>query len=261
MMSKMMFKRARKFLIKGLVLAALPLPFSGCGTNVAKSQAPVDTVAQAQEDMETGRYTQAQKKCEEHLARSPDDHTVRSLLAASLAAQGGLVLMTLLLEASSKGTQQESSAEGGGGLGRFLPAASAANVAALTAANTEMGRIPKTARTTAMTLQASLFLLFESLLRIKAIQENPASLASLTAADAKRIVGNLATAASLSQGSSNPFAEVASSRSQALSGAPGATEKEKLTNYVAQNPPAETVALSKPLYEDAPESPFSKEER
>ncbi|MCA2960983.1 MAG: hypothetical protein IOD12_12075 [Silvanigrellales bacterium] len=254
-------------LMVALTAAAALTPFFGCNTNVAKTQAPVDTVALAQEDMEAGRYAEAQIKCEAHLEQSPDDHSVRSLLSAALAAQGGLVLIDILLKASAgQGSQggdseSEGSTEGLASVSAFLPAATLANVAALFAANTHMALIPKASRTASMTLQASLFLLFESMLRLKYLQENPAALSSLTAADAKRIVASITEAATLSAGSSNPFAQVASSTSQSLSSMPGGTDKEKLTNYVAQIPLAETVALSKPLYEDAAESNLSKEER
>lgn len=254
---------AALFTISTLIGAFGSLPaVTACSTNVAKSQAPVDTVALAQEDMEAGRYAEAQAKCEAHLTGSPDDHEVRSLLAAALAAQGGMVLIDILLEASSsQGSAGGGSGGGAESLTTFLPAASLANIAALKAANGQMALIPAAARTPAMTVQASLFLLFESMLQLKYYQENPAALASLTAADARRIVGNIAEAASLSAGSSNPFAQVASTTSQTLSSTPGTTEKEKLTNYVARIPLAETVALSKPLYEDAAESNLSKEER
>ena len=255
-------RRTSNRIFAALVALGAVLCFSsGCDRNVAKSQAPADLAGSAQEDMEAGRYEEAQAKCEEHLEKAPEDFEVRSLLGAAHAAQGGLVLFTILIEASNQSAAASGSGTDAASVGAYLPAATLENVERLTQANAQMALIPAVDRTTAMTVQASLFLLFDSILRLKYLQENPAALAALSVADAKLIIGNIAKAAVLAAGGSNPFAQFASTTSAAVAAVPGADEKSKLTNYVARTSLVETVALFNSLYEDDAITPLSKDTR
>jgi hypothetical protein len=217
-----------------LFAGALPLT-PGCAANALSEHAPLDLEERAQIDMEAGRYADAQAKLEAHLLKAPEAHTARSMLAAALAAQGGVALLDVLFEG------QSSSASGEGEDGQVralldvLPVPTNANVARLVAANAQMGRIPASARTAAMKTQAGLFLLLESLLRLKALIGNPTALASLTESDAARITEIIAQAASATGGASgNPLGPTVAAVASALSQVPSATEKQKVSAYVAR---------------------------
>jgi hypothetical protein len=175
---------------------------------------------------------------EDHLQTQTTDWEARSLLAAALAAQGGVVLIDIVLEAATQSSSGSGSTSSPAAqVLAFLPEATALHLNFLKAANRQMATIPKAQLTASMRTQASLFLLFESLLFLKRLKENPSLLASLSISEAKAFAQNLAAAASLSAGQgNNPFAKATAEISTSLQRQPGADEKAKLTSFAAKLP-------------------------
>jgi hypothetical protein len=216
------------------------ISLKSCGQNPIFKSAPKDKKESAEQLMEEKKYTEAQVELEALLVEDPNLYESRSLLAACLAAQGGVSLVDLILKAAteksstSKATSN-SAVKSANPLANILPSATLSNIAFLRKANAQMALIPLAKLTESMKTQASAFLLFETLLFLDYLTKNPAALSTLSEADALKVVQNVALSASVlgsGAASKNPFATLALEKSKTLQSAAGSSSKEKLSTLL-----------------------------
>lgn len=177
-------------------LAAVLLGLGACSTreNAFESQAPDSLYEQAQLDMEEGShgdYHAAQEKLEQFLSENPNHSKARALLAASLAAQSGIIIFNLAAETLS-GEGGESPIEK---LKRVLPEPTAENLALVRAAAEQMALIPRTEMTPEMIYAAGLYSMARGILLMKILTASVENLTHVTLEDAEEFVGSLLTAA------------------------------------------------------------------
>lgn len=212
-----------------------------CGTNKLEKKAPPNLQEQAELDMEASKYSDAELKLTDFLLKYPDNYKARSLLAASIAAQGGVIMLKLITQA---GTSASSGSGGSGGgsatqnLINFLPDATDTNLALLKRSCTQMNSIPQDLRGEEMKLQGGIFNTMYAMLLLKVFLKNPEKLLDLDPAQAAAILTDLASslgAASQSFGqSSSGFTQATSQLSSKLERAEGTDSKEKLAAFVSK---------------------------
>lgn len=209
-----------------------------CGTNKLEKKAPPNLQEQAELDMEAAKYSDAELKLTDFLLNYPDNYKARSLLAASIAAQGGVIMLKLITQA---GTSASSGSGGGSAtqnLINFLPDATDTNLALLKRSCTQMNSIPQDLRGEEMKLQGGIFNTMYAMLLLKVFLKNPEKLLDLNPAQAAAILTDLASslgAASQSFGqSSSGFTQATSQLSSKLESAVGTDSKEKLAAFVSK---------------------------
>ncbi len=210
-----------------------------CGTNKLEKKAPPNLQEQAELDMEAAKYSDAESKLMQFLEKYPDNYKARSLLAASIAAQGGVIMLKLITQA---GSSAGSGSSGGGSatqnLINFLPDATDTNLALLKRSCTQMNSIPQDLRGEEMKLQGGVFNTMYAMLLLKVFLKNPEKLLDLDPAQAAALLTDLASslgAASESFGQSpSGFTQATSQLSSKLASAEGTDSKEKLAAFVAK---------------------------
>ena len=234
-------------LLSGVLLffsfALMTSALLGCGRNVAASKAPANRQEQAELDMEAGRYEAAQVKLEQLLKVEPANHKATSLLAASVAAQGGVTMFALL----QKAAESQTSTPGSSGAGTatsasgnslnkmlaILPYLTAITLEKMEIACATMESIPVGVRTTEMILQTSVFYSTLALLKLKQLKENPDLLAALTPEQVASILGNLVSAVPASSNPNDPVSKGAKAVQSSITNAAGASDFEKLKTVLS----------------------------
>lgn len=215
---------------------------ASCGNkNAYEAQAPDSLYEQAQLDMESSTpdgYRAAQSKLETYLAENPADSPARSLLAASLAAQAGIIL----IDVASRATDDEGSEDGGGGvmasLTNIVPTGSDANIALIARAVTELQAIPATDVTSEITYAAGIYSMCHSLMIMKKATASVESLATLTPEEAIAFIGALQTSSEFLATAQNPaIAELASKLDETTAEIiknPDEEQVEKVRSYLSK---------------------------
>ncbi len=212
-----------------LLVVAMLWTATSCGPNVFEKYAPANDQEKAELDMEASRYSTASERLVRVLETEPDNHSARSLLAAAYAAQAGITTLGLIKNAASL------KSAGSTGLGVYtalLPTATLEGLTFMGLACDAMAAIPVADRTTEMKLQYSLFFSSYAFLQIKYFIDNPAALASLSVADAAKLILTLAKAGEV--GGSSPLTTAAIAVATTLEQAPG-TSLEKVKTILTAN--------------------------
>jgi hypothetical protein len=195
-----------------------------CGQNVVEKYAPANEQEKAELDMEKDNYSAAAEKLNRVLEAEPDNHSARSLLAAAYAAQAGITTLGLIKSAAGVRT---SGGTGAKAFTTILTTATLDSLALMGLACDAMAAIPSESRTTEMKLQYGLFFSSYAFLQVKYFADNPEALASLSAADAAKLILTLAKASEIS--GSSPLSTAAAAFATTLEQAPGSSvEKVKL---------------------------------
>jgi hypothetical protein len=197
---------------------------------VVASYAPENEQEKAELDMEAGRFAKAIQRLNSLLNDEPENHTARSLLASAYAAQAGITTLGLIKSANS-------STSGGSSVQRFnaiLPDATLENLEWMAKACETMTLIPADARTTDIKVQYGLLFSAYAFLQVKYFTTQTEALASLSAADAGKLIQTLAQAADA--GGNSPLSKAASSFSTSISSASGDSVTKLKTILAASTP-------------------------
>lgn len=208
----------------------------GCGRNILEKKAPKSDLELAEIDMEEGRYEAAQERLQTLLSKESENQPARSLLAASVAAQAGIVMLDLI-EKGATASQQGGGSSSSKAIIALMPNASSDNVTRMKVASAHMTDIPEASRSGPMKVQTGLFLTVYSLLRIKYLTENPAELLAMSPTEAAAFItdllANMSQASAAFGGDTSPFNTAIGATAAALQAASGSDGKEKLSAFVA----------------------------
>lgn len=215
--------------IQPMIVTLLLTAAIACGQNVVEKYAPANELEKAELDMEKDHFIAATEKLNRVLESDPDNHKARSLLAAAYAAQAGITTLSLIKNAAGV---RSSGGTGAKAYTAILPTATLDSLTLMGLACDAMAAIPSNSRTTEMKLQYGLFFSSYAFLQVKYFADNPEALASLTAADAAKLILTLAKASEIS--GSSPLSTAAASFAATLEQVPGSSV-EKVKSAIAAN--------------------------
>jgi hypothetical protein len=204
-----------------------------CGPNRLEPQAPESPFEQAQNHMEAGRYEAAKQLLEQHLARTPQDHNARALLAACHAAQAGVSVFAILESSlGTSGTPQsnENGNSEGDLVASLVPEPTDSNREFMKSARDIIQSIPESNRVGDIAVAATLYVSVWTILTLKSLA---ASSTPPTLEEALEVIESLDDAAALATANGIPSAQIDGVRSQ-IAGESGANDAERLSSYLAR---------------------------
>lgn len=223
----------RTFLIFAVLLLLVPVALLGCTQQNIFLGSAATLQDEAKAEMEKGRYSIAQTKLQEELATNPNNYTAVSLLAACYAAQGDIILYQILVvKVFSLNADPNTNPVGFAKL--LLPTPTATILTQNALANSTMDLIPVLNKTSDMQFQhymfASVYLFLQIIDAVNILQGG----GTVTPAQLTQILNSLNYANSLSNGSSNLIVSALSALTNGIQNSPGATQEDKLANYIVQ---------------------------
>jgi tetratricopeptide (TPR) repeat protein len=207
---------------------------SSCGNlNALESQAPANLQESAENDMEDGEYKAAQVKLQRLLRSEKTNYPARSLLAASYAAQGGVILLRVITRAATGGA--EGAGSGGAGsqvtaLTEMFPEATEEAIEYIAKAVAEMEKIPAAKLSVEMRYQMGIFQTAYAILLVKRLQSSPEALSAMTADDAALVLQTLAAAATTF--GQEGLGSAVSTLTTSIAATPGASDRDKLATWI-----------------------------
>jgi hypothetical protein len=247
---------ARNEFFQLLFIYVLTFFASSCGTNVFKSLEKQDPAEEATIAMEQGKPEKAIVILNRALAESPQNYQLLSLLSSATAQKYGIDTIDIALKMADneKTSEQEAapaseatSSNGITGLFSALPEATDDHINGISEAISIMESIPKESRTAADNFK--LTMMHTALLGLNTKkfdkdgdgQISPVEKLQISVDDAVSILNNLMSAeeiiasgvtADSANESGASVAQISTIRA-AIEAAPGATDQEKLTNYLS----------------------------
>jgi hypothetical protein len=207
------------------------LAVSGCGSrNALESQAPANLQESAENDMEAGEYKAAQHKLQRLLRSEKKNYPARSLLAASYAAQGGVILLRVIAKAATVGGDSGGQTSQVTALTGMFPEPTESSIAHIAKAVAEMEKIPAANLSVEMRYQMGIFQTAYAILLVKRLQASAEALAAMTPEDAALVLQTLASAATTF--GQEGLGSAVSTLTTAISATPGASDRDKLATWI-----------------------------
>ncbi|MDA9951380.1 hypothetical protein N9D31_02280 [Oligoflexaceae bacterium] len=227
------------------VLLVLALFFSSCGDNVTEGVADRDPIDNALADMDNGRWDEAIEILEDEIGGDEEPNLIYALLALAYAGKHGLDPLTYSIELTK--TSDDGDEEGNAITNTFaaLPEATDENIAGIKTAADFMALIPNDEKSLENVFLASmLYSAHFSLISKKFNTDGDAGLtaeelAGLSADEAAAIIESLLAASDilsgtdLEGGDTDKAAEQIDAIQDAIDDSEGATDQEKLQNFLS----------------------------
>jgi hypothetical protein len=222
---------------------------NACGPNAFEAMEKKDPAEKATVALENGDAQKAIDILSDALADDPTNQQYISILSMAYAQRAGLDPLTLAQNmATSQSTGLASSSNGITSLFSIMPTATDAHIADVDQAVTLLISIPSADRKSYDTLKLAMFQTAAMTLRTKALDKNgdgeltADELLSMSTSSATSLLNQLASAAVAFSGATLPTgttdaqaaAQITAIQS-AISSQPGASDEEKLKNYLARS--------------------------
>ncbi|WP_186645641.1 tetratricopeptide repeat protein [Fluviispira vulneris] len=219
-------------LIIGITFLSILINISSCRGNILSSFADQDYQEQAEIDMQNGDYTSAQTKLLNILTTEPNNYTVRSLLAACYAAQGGIIIYQVLSNALTSSSSYNINTNPFGFTSSILPNPTAYILGQMQLAIDSMSLIPAASMTSDMQFVQSMFINLYLLLQLEDLLTLLRAGTPWTAAQTTLVVNTYNSALSSNVSSTNPITQLFSVITTGISLTPGATQAQQIQNFL-----------------------------
>ncbi|BBH52266.1 tetratricopeptide repeat protein [Fluviispira sanaruensis] len=219
-------------LIIGIIFLSILISISSCSGNILSSFADQNYQEQAEIDMQNGNYSSAQTKLINILTTDPNNYTVRSLLAACYAAQGGVIIYQVLSNAITSSSSYDINANPFGFTSAILPAPTAYILGQMQLAIDSMALIPAASMSSDMQFVESMFINLYLLLQLEELLTLLRAGTPWTAAQTTLVVNTYNTALSSNLSSTNPITQLFSAITTGISDTPGATQAQQIQNFL-----------------------------
>ena len=231
-----------------LLMTFLAMGLVACGSNALKSLDEPEPDEEATLNMEDGKPDSAIKVLESALASDSANYQYISLLSAAYAQKFGVDTLTFAEKLGTNATSSSGATSGNASvitaMYPILPAATDANIAGISYASALLVSIPASNRTSADNFKLALLSTAETSIRTKKLDRNGDGILSIdeigtldtsNAAGILSAITNAASAVVLAQAAGFSAEEATAAVTQIqsiLATQPGATDEEKLQNYL-----------------------------
>lgn len=235
--------------MKNIILTLTIFGLVSCGANPFKTYEKKDPAEDATVALENNDADKAISILTKALEDEPDNNTYKSVLSLAYAQRAGIDPLTLAQKMGGSDSATSSAAASGNGLTSLfgiMPEATDAHIADVDTAIALIISIPTPARITADTLKLAMFQIAAMTLRSKQLDINGDGILSvdellnMSSTSATAILSQLAAAAGAYSGSvsvsttDKAAAEQITKIQTAIASQPGATDQEKLQNYLGK---------------------------